>query len=64
MVKTDKQILQLLKEEDPLTLMEIADMLEKKPKTIFRALRKLFQKGKIDCDPRTKQYTLAKEEEE
>ena len=64
MVKTDKQILKLLNEGSPLTLMEIADMLEKKPKTVFRALRKLFKKGKIDCDPRTRQYTLAKEEEE
>ena len=63
MVKTDKQILQLLQEGSPLTLLEIADMLEKKPKTVFRALRKLFEKGKIECDPRTRRYSLAKEEE-
>ena len=64
MVRTDKQILQLLNEGSPLTLIEISDMLEKKPKTIFRTLRKLFEKGKIDCDPKTRRYILAKEEEE
>jgi DNA-binding IclR family transcriptional regulator len=62
MVTTKKQILQLLKEGSPLTLLEIADMLDKKPKTIFRALRKLFEKEKIDCDPRTRRYSLPKEE--
>ena len=63
MVKTDKQILQLLQEGSPLTLLEIADMIEKKPKTVFRALRKLFEKGKIECDPRTRRYSLATKEE-
>jgi len=64
MVTTNKQILQLLNDGTPLTLMEIADMLEKKPKTVFRALRKLFSKQKIDCDPKTRRYTIAKKKEE
>ena len=62
MGKTENQILQLLNEGAPLTLSEIAEKLEKKPKTVFRSLRKLFQKDRIICNPKTKRYTLAKEE--
>ncbi len=64
MVSIRKQILKLLNDGSPLTLMEIADMLEKKPKTVFKALRKLFSKGTIFCDPKTKRYQLVKEKEE
>jgi len=46
MGKTDDEILKLLN-QTPLTLIEIAEKLEKKPKVIFRSLRKLFQKGAI-----------------
>ncbi|UCH03011.1 MAG: ArsR family transcriptional regulator [Candidatus Bathyarchaeota archaeon] len=58
MVKTEKQIIQLLFEGNPLTLNEIAEKLGKKPKTVFRSLRKLFQKDKITCDPKTRRYSL------
>ena len=61
MGKTDNQILQLL-ENSPHTLVEIAEKLEKKPKVVFRSLRKLFEKGKIVVDPETRRYALAKEE--
>jgi DNA-binding IclR family transcriptional regulator len=58
MVSTNKQILQLLDDGIPLTLNEIAGLLEKKPKTVFKALRKLFSKGKIASDGKTKRYSL------
>jgi DNA-binding IclR family transcriptional regulator len=64
MGKTENQIIQFLNDDTSLTLYEIAEKLDKKPKTVFKSLRKLFQQGKIVCDPRTKQYMLAKEEEE
>lgn len=61
MGKTEDEILRLLK-ENPLSLMEISDELQKKPKAVFRSLRKLFEKGKIISDPETRRYMLAKEE--
>jgi DNA-binding IclR family transcriptional regulator len=58
----EEQIVGLLKKsESPLTLVEIAEKLGKPPKSVFKALQKLFSEGKIDCDNRTRQYTLAKE---
>jgi DNA-binding IclR family transcriptional regulator len=60
MVKPENQILQLLKDE-PLTLIEIAEKLDMKPKTVFKSLRKLFENNEINCDTKTKRYTLAKE---
>jgi len=62
MGKTEEQILQLLNNSEPLTLVEIADKLGKKPKAVFKSLQKLFEEGKIDCNPRTRRYTLEKEE--
>jgi DNA-binding transcriptional ArsR family regulator len=59
--KTDKQILQLLEDGSSLTLKEIADVLEKKPKIVYKALRKLFDKGLIENNPVTKTYMLSKE---
>jgi len=60
--KVDEQIVALLKNsESPLTLIEISEKLGKPPKTIFRALQKLFTEGKGDCDVRTRRYSLAKE---
>ena len=62
MGKVDEQVVALLKSsESPLTLVEIAEKLGKPPKTIFKALQKLFSEGKVDCDIRTRRYTLAKE---
>jgi len=57
MGKTDDEILKLLN-QTPLTLIEIAEKLEKKPKVIFRSLRKLFEKGAIGHDPKTRLYML------
>jgi len=60
--KVDEQIVAVLENSgSPLTLAEIAEKLGKPPKTIFKALQKLFGEGKIDCDIRTRRYTLAKE---
>jgi len=61
MGKTDDEILKLLN-QTPLTLIEIAGKLEKKPKVIFRSLRKLFEKGTIYHDPRTRLYMLPNKE--
>lgn len=62
MAKLDEQVFSLLKDSGkPLTLPEIAEQMGKSPKPIFRALRKLFEEGKIDCDAKTRQYTVAKE---
>jgi DNA-binding IclR family transcriptional regulator len=59
--KVDEQIVALLKSSSsPLTLVEIAEKLGKPPKNVFRALQKLFGEGKIECDIRTRRYTLAK----
>ena len=57
--KTDKQILQLLEDGSSLTLYEIADELGKKPKVVFKAIRKLFEKGKIITNPATRSYMLS-----
>jgi len=56
--KTDRRILELLKEEGPLTLAEIAVKLDMKPKAVFRALRRLFEKEMISSDPRTRRYSI------
>lgn len=61
MGKTEDQILQLLSSSGPLTLSEIAEKLDKKPKVVFRSLRKLFNNGMIDSDPRTRRYMIAEE---
>jgi DNA-binding IclR family transcriptional regulator len=62
MVKVEKQIVSLLENSDkPLTLVEIASQIGKPSKTVFKSLRKLFDKGKIDCDVKTRRYMLAKE---
>jgi len=56
--KTDKRILELLERDGPLTLAEIAERLNMKPKSVFRALRRLFEKGDISSDPRTRTYFI------
>jgi len=61
MGKVEDQIVSLLKNSDkPLTIVEIAGQIGKPPKTVFKSLRKLFEEGKVDCDIKTRQYTLAK----
>ncbi len=62
MGKTDDQILQLLQNLGPLTIMEIAEKLRMKPKAVFRSLRKLFEEGRVYCDTNTRRYALEKEE--
>jgi len=60
--KVDEQVVALLEKlGKPLTLAEIADELGKPTKSVFKALQKLFNEGKINCDVRTRTYTLAKE---
>ena len=63
MGKIDKLIISLLEtSEKPLSLVEIAEQIGKSEKTVFRALRKLFSEGTIDCDNKNHTYYLAKEE--
>lgn len=62
MAKIHKQIISLLENsEKRLSLVEIAEQIEKPEKTVFKALRKLFSDGKIDCDAKSRLYSLAKE---
>jgi DNA-binding IclR family transcriptional regulator len=62
MGKVDKQIISALENsKKPLSLVELADKLGKPPKTVFKSLRKLFEKGKVECDHKARQYSLAKE---
>jgi len=62
MGKVDDQIISVLENSrKPLSLVEIADQIGKPPKTVFKSLRKLFEEGKINCDIKNHQYTLAKE---
>jgi DNA-binding Lrp family transcriptional regulator len=64
MGKLEDEILNLLSKSEPLTLMEISERLNKKPKSVFRSLRKLFEEGKISCDVRTRRYSLEKDYEQ
>jgi DNA-binding IclR family transcriptional regulator len=62
MGKVEKQIISVLENsKKPLSLVEIADQIGKPTKTVFKSLRKLFDEGKVDCDVKNRQYTLAKE---
>jgi len=58
MPKTDEQILELLSGSSSLTLAEMAEKLGRKPNVVFKALRKLFEEEKIDCDHKTRRYSL------
>ncbi len=65
MGKTDEEILKVLKASGtPLTLVEIAEKSGKKPKVVFRALRKLFGQNKIRCDMKTRRYAAQETTEE
>jgi predicted transcriptional regulator len=59
MAKIHKDIIKLLSEK-PLTLVEIAEKLEKSEKKVYNALKKLFSDGEIDSDTKTRKYSLAK----
>jgi DNA-binding IclR family transcriptional regulator len=57
----DEQVLECLKSVgSPLTINEIAEKIGKPSKAVFKALRKLFEEGKIDCDHKTRRYSPAK----
>ena len=63
MGKIHKQIISLLEaSQKPLSLVEIAEQIGKPEKTVFKALRKLFSEGTIDCDNKNRLYFLVKEE--
>ncbi len=61
MAKIHKDIIKLLSEK-PLTLVEIAEKLEKSEKKVYNALKKLFSDGKINCEGRSRLYALTKEQ--
>ena len=63
MNKTDRKVLELLSKNGPLTLNEIAEKLDMKPKAVFRSLRRLFEKEMISSDPRTRKYFIEKGEQ-
>ena len=60
MAKIHKDIIKLLSEK-PLTLVEIAEKLEKSEKKVYNALKKLFSDGKIKCEGKSRQYSIANE---
>lgn len=57
MGKIHKQIVSLLKESGkPMSLTEVADQVGKPEKSVFKALRKLFSDGEIECDNKNRTY--------
>ena len=61
MGKIHKQIISLLETSGKqLSLAEIAEQIGKPEKTVFKALRKLFSDGEINCDGKNRQYSIAK----
>lgn len=63
MGKIDEEVFLILKKSGkPLTLQEIADQMGKPTKTAYKGLKKLFEEEKIECDMKTRQYTVAKEQ--
>ncbi len=55
--KLDDAVVSLLKESGvPMTLQEIAAKVGKPEKAVFKALRRLFEKEKVNCVNR--QYSL------
>lgn len=58
--KLDKFVLELLaNSSEPLTLVEIAQKLDKQEKVVYKTLKRLFEKGQIDAKGR--QYSIAKD---
>ena len=61
MAKIHKDIIKLLETSGkPMSLADIAEKLEKSEKKVYNALKKLFTDDEIDCDGRTRQYSIAK----
>jgi DNA-binding IclR family transcriptional regulator len=58
MAKIHNDIKKLLAEK-PMSLVEIAEALEKPEKKVYNALKKLFSDGAIDSNPKTRTYALA-----
>lgn len=58
MAKIHKDITKLLSEK-PMSLVEIAEALEKSEKKVYNALKKLFSDGNIESDPKSRTYSLA-----
>lgn len=51
--KLEKPVLDLLRgSSKPLTLAEISQKLDQQEKTVYKALKKLFEKGQIDSKGR------------
>ena len=61
MAKIHKDILKLVSEK-PMTLAEIAEQLEVTEKKTYNALKKLFSDSKIESDPKTRTYSIPKEQ--
>ena len=59
MAKIHNDILKLLAEE-PLSLAELAEKLEKSEKKVYNALKKLFSDGSIESNAQTRKYALSK----
>lgn len=59
MAKIHNDIKKLLAEK-PLTLVELAEALEKPEKKVYNALKKLFSDGDIDSNPKTRTYSITK----
>jgi DNA-binding IclR family transcriptional regulator len=59
--KAEDQVVEVLRKAEgkPLTLIEIAEQVDKPPKRVFSSIRKLFEAGKVACDHKTRTYTLA-----
>ncbi len=61
MGKMDEQIAALLQKlGKPMTLTEISEALDQPTKKVFKGLQKLFSDGKIECDVKTRTYSLTK----
>jgi predicted transcriptional regulator len=58
MAKLDEDVVALLKNSPPLTLAEIAEKLGKPEKTVYKAVRRLFEKELVDSVNR--KYALSK----
>jgi len=62
MGKNEDQIVEVLKKiGKPMTLVEIAEQVGRPPKKVFSSIRKLFEKGTVDCDHKNHTYQLAKQ---
>jgi DNA-binding IclR family transcriptional regulator len=61
--KAEDQVIEVLQKAagKPLSLIEIAEQLGKPPKRVFSSIRKLFEAGKVDCDHKTRTYTLVEQ---